>query len=75
MTNQSNGRPTIAVVGATGQQGGATADALFDALSDDADLQAMFGWFAEPPAYQADFELTRDLDPGVWDFRTWLVNR
>ena len=46
-----------------------------DALSDDADLQAMFGWFAQPPAYQADFELTRDLDPGVWDFRTWLANR
>ena len=31
MTNQSNDRPTIAVVGATGQQGGATADALLDA--------------------------------------------
>jgi uncharacterized protein YbjT (DUF2867 family) len=46
-----------------------------DALSDDADLQAMFGWFAQRPAYRADFELTRDLDPGVWDFRTWLVNR
>ena len=33
MTNQSNDRPTIAVVGATGQQGGATADALLDASS------------------------------------------
>ena len=46
-----------------------------DALSGDGDLQAMFGWFARLPAYQADFALTRDLDPGVWDFRAWLANR
>ena len=66
------------VAAAFGQADGRTAryEALpLDALSDDADLQAMFGWFAQPPAYQADFELTRDLDPGVWDFRTWLANR
>jgi uncharacterized protein YbjT (DUF2867 family) len=46
-----------------------------DALSGHDDLEAMFGWFAQLPAYQADFELTRDLDPEVWDLRAWLANR
>jgi uncharacterized protein YbjT (DUF2867 family) len=46
-----------------------------DTLSGDPDQQAMFAWFAHLPAYQADFDFTRDLDPDVWDFRTWLANR
>jgi hypothetical protein len=35
----------------------------------------MFAWFAHLPAYQADFDLTRDLDPDVWDLRAWLASR
>ena len=46
-----------------------------DILSDNPDAQAMYSWFAQPPAYQADFRLTRDLDPQVWDFPAWLANR
>lgn len=46
-----------------------------DTLSGDPDRQAMFTWFAHLPAYQADFDLTRDLDPDVWDLRAWLANR
>jgi hypothetical protein len=33
------------------------------------------GWFAQLPAYQANFGLTRDLDPEVWDLRAWLAHR
>ena len=43
----------VAVVDATGQQGGRVVDALLAALGDDTDLQAMFRWFARPP-YRAD---------------------
>jgi uncharacterized protein YbjT (DUF2867 family) len=43
-----------------------------DALGDDADLKAMFRWFATPPAYQADFAATRRLVPDVSDLRSWL---
>jgi uncharacterized protein YbjT (DUF2867 family) len=46
-----------------------------DTLSGDQDRQAMFTWFTHLPAYQADFDLTRDLDPDVYDFRAWLANR
>jgi hypothetical protein len=46
-----------------------------DALADDADQQAMFAWFTRLPAYQADFRLTRELDPGVWGLKDWLANR
>lgn len=35
----------------------------------------MFAWFAHVPAYQANFTLTRDLDPGVWDLPGWLAHR
>jgi uncharacterized protein YbjT (DUF2867 family) len=44
-----------------------------DVLSGNADNQAMFAWFAQPPAYQADFAATRDLAPGVRGFATWLT--
>lgn len=43
-----------------------------DVLGDDADLRAMFAWFAAPPAYQADLARTRELVPDVRDTRTWL---
>ena len=44
-----------------------------DALGEDADLRAMFGWFAEPPAYRADFAATKRLAPSVRDLRAWLA--
>lgn len=37
------------------------------------DMQAMFRWFAETPAYQADIAQVRHLDPQVWDFPAWLA--
>jgi uncharacterized protein YbjT (DUF2867 family) len=36
------------------------------------DLQAMYRWFAETPAYQADIDQVRTIDPAVSDLRTWL---
>lgn len=42
------------------------------ALGDDEDRKAMFGWFADTPAYQADLALTRALQPNVFDLSTWL---
>ena len=42
---------------------------------DDADQRAMFTWFTHLPAYQADFDATRRLAPGVKDFATWLATR
>jgi uncharacterized protein YbjT (DUF2867 family) len=38
----------------------------------DDDNQAMFEWFAIPPAYQADIVGTRDLDPALLTFAQWL---
>jgi uncharacterized protein YbjT (DUF2867 family) len=50
--------------------------ARFEALPvevlDDDDQKTMFRWFAETPAYAADWELTRQLDPDVWDLSGWL---
>ncbi|HEY5320649.1 MAG TPA: NmrA/HSCARG family protein [Galbitalea sp.] len=39
----------------------------------DEDLQAMFRWFAEGSAYQADLARSRSLLPDVSDLRSWLV--
>lgn len=36
------------------------------------DLQAMFRWFAETPAYQADLQQVRRIHPGSWTLQTWL---
>jgi uncharacterized protein YbjT (DUF2867 family) len=41
-------------------------------LGNDADAQAMFRWFAETPAYQADIEAVKVIEPSVWDLPTWL---
>ncbi|WP_284739952.1 NmrA/HSCARG family protein [Amycolatopsis sp. RTGN1] len=41
-------------------------------LGDDEDAQAMFRWFAETPAYQADFEAAKTIEPSVWDLPTWI---
>jgi uncharacterized protein YbjT (DUF2867 family) len=37
------------------------------------DTADMFRWFAETPAYQADFAATRALVPDLLDFRAWLT--
>ncbi|GAA1438656.1 NmrA/HSCARG family protein [Leifsonia poae] len=42
-----------------------------DGLPDDP--KRMFEWFARLPAYQADFEMTRSLDPEVLDLDAWLA--
>ena len=42
-------------------------------LDGDSDMKAMFEWFTEPVAYQADREATRALDPEVMDTATWLA--
>ena len=41
-------------------------------LGDDADTQAMFRWFAETPAYQADIKAVKAIEPSAWDLPTWL---
>jgi uncharacterized protein YbjT (DUF2867 family) len=41
-------------------------------LGDDADAQAMFRWFAETPAYQADIDTVKVIEPAAWDLPTWL---
>jgi uncharacterized protein YbjT (DUF2867 family) len=43
-----------------------------EVLGDSEDAQAMFRWFAETPAYQADIEAVRAIEPGTWDLLTWL---
>jgi uncharacterized protein YbjT (DUF2867 family) len=42
-------------------------------LGDDEDLKAMFRWFAEGSAYQADLARSRSLVGDVSDLRSWLV--
>lgn len=46
-----------------------------EALGDDADLKAMFRWFATVPAYEADLAATRRLVPDVRDLSSWLAAR
>ena len=41
-------------------------------LGDDEDIVAMFTWFAETDAYQADVPGTKALVPGVLDLDAWL---
>jgi uncharacterized protein YbjT (DUF2867 family) len=43
-----------------------------EALGQDEDRRAMFGWFVDTPAYQADLARTRAVDPTVLDLSTWL---
>ena len=46
-----------------------------DVLAEDPDQQAMFAWFAHPPAYQADFAATRRIAPSVANLATWLSTK
>jgi uncharacterized protein YbjT (DUF2867 family) len=41
-------------------------------LEDTPDTQAMFRWFAETPAYQADIDAVKAIEPSAWDLLTWL---
>lgn len=48
------------------------AEASVDVLGDDEDQKTMFRWFTQLPSYQADFDATRTLVPGVDDLAAWL---
>jgi uncharacterized protein YbjT (DUF2867 family) len=41
-------------------------------LDDNPDTQAMFRWFAETPAYQADIDAVKAIEPSAWDLPTWI---
>ena len=43
-----------------------------EAVASYGDTADMFRWFAETPAYQADFAATRTLVPDLLDFPAWL---
>ncbi|MEV6926148.1 NmrA/HSCARG family protein [Dactylosporangium sp. NPDC051485] len=45
-----------------------------EAIASFGDTAAMFRWFTETPAYQADFAATRALVPSVLDFSSWLAS-
>lgn len=42
------------------------------ALDGQDDMQAMFRWFAETPAYQADLDQVRAIAPATWTLAQWL---
>ncbi|MFD7155540.1 NmrA/HSCARG family protein [Kribbella sp. NPDC059898] len=46
-----------------------------DVFGADADQQAMFTWFAHPPAFQADFAGTKSLAPQTKTFAQWLATQ
>ena len=72
--DELTGEQVAAVFGAAEGRDARYEPLPLEALADDPDQQAMFGWFADLPAYQADFKLTRELDPDVWDLRDWAVS-
>ncbi|MEV6636437.1 NmrA/HSCARG family protein [Actinoplanes sp. NPDC051470] len=43
-----------------------------EVLGDSEDAKAMFRWFAETPAYQADVSAVKAIHPSAWDLPTWL---
>ena len=48
-------------------------DALpISAMDGQSDMQAMFRWFAETPAYQGDLDAVRQLAPEAQTFAAWL---
>ena len=46
-----------------------------EVLGGDADQRAMFEWFADTPAFQADFAATRALAPRTKTFEQWLLTQ
>jgi uncharacterized protein YbjT (DUF2867 family) len=45
-----------------------------EVLQGNEDSTAMFRWFAETPAYQADIDQVRSIHADVWDLTAWLDN-
>lgn len=45
-----------------------------EAIAGFGDTAEMFRWFAETPAYQADFDATRALVPDALDLPSWLAS-
>ena len=43
-----------------------------EVLNGQDDLQKMFRWFADTPAYQADIAAVRRIDPDLWNLQAWL---
>jgi uncharacterized protein YbjT (DUF2867 family) len=43
-----------------------------EVLDGNDDLQKMFRWFADTPAYQADIAAVRRIDPDLWNLPAWL---
>lgn len=43
-----------------------------EVLAGQDDLQKMFRWFADTPAYQADIAAVRRIDPDLWNLQAWL---
>jgi len=47
-------------------------EALPPEVIPDADMRAMFTWFAKSPSFQADFAATRAVHPAVRSLATWV---
>jgi hypothetical protein len=43
-----------------------------EVLGDDAEARAMFRWFAETSAHQADIGAVKAIEPSAWDLPAWL---
>ena len=43
-----------------------------EVLNGQDDLQKMFRWFVDTPAYQADIAAVRRIDPDLWNLQAWL---
>ncbi|WP_326758509.1 NmrA/HSCARG family protein [Streptomyces phaeochromogenes] len=63
------------IAAAFGERAGLPAryEALpLQALDDNPHLQAMFRWLQETPAFQADIEAVKVIEPTVWDLPAWI---
>lgn len=63
------------IAAAFGERAGLPAryEALpLQALDDNTHLQAMFRWLQETPAFQADIEAVKAIEPTVWDLPAWI---
>ncbi|MDQ4020815.1 MAG: hypothetical protein M3257_04115 [Actinomycetota bacterium] len=73
--DELTGEQIVAVYGERAGLPGRFEALPLSVLAEDADQEAMFTWFSQLPAYQADFDATRRLAPNVRDFATWLATR
>ncbi|WP_328690514.1 NmrA family NAD(P)-binding protein [Streptomyces phaeochromogenes] len=63
------------IAAAFGERAGLPAryEALpLQALDDNPHLRAMFRWLQETPAFQADIEAVKVIEPTVWDLPAWI---